>query len=166
MDFQLVHQVDIPRAAYFDVVLSPDFVAWVKQKMQQDEREVVRQEEVGGVLYRTVRSERVLSPKAQKHFKVPRFVMEEHLEIERERGFYRWRYVPNVGANRFTSHGTGEVEPHGDGVRLTIRGTVGFRIPLIGKRIERHTVGWLENNFHQVLAGLEDFYRSGYRAGG
>jgi len=166
MEFDLSHTIRIPFDEYFDVVLSPAFVDWVKEKLQQDAREVIQEEERGGILYRTVRSERVLSAKAQKHFKVPRFVIEERQQIHRDEGRYSWEYVPNVGANRFASKGTTQAEAHPEGTRLVIRGEVTFRIPLIGKRIERHTVAWVTENFHKLLGGLEEFYRTAYKPAG
>lgn len=166
MDFELTHTVRIPFDEYFDVVLSDALVGWVKEKLQQDAREVIQSEELDGVLRRTVRSERVLSAKAQKHFKVPRFVVEERQQIRRDQGSTTWEYVPNVGAKRFTAQGITQAEADPEGTRLTIRGAVSFRIPLIGKRIERHTVAWVKENFHKALGGLEEFYRTAYKAEG
>ncbi len=165
MDFELTHAVRIPFDEYFDVVLSDRFVAWVKEKLQQDEREIVQYEERDGVIHRTVRSERILSAKAQKYFKVPRLIVDERQRIDRDRGEVAWEYVPNVGAKRFTSKGTTAAEAHQDGTLLTVRGEVSFRIPLVGKRIERHSVAWMEDNFHKMLGGLEEFYRTVYAPG-
>lgn len=163
MEFDLVHVVRIPVEHYFDVVLSEDFTEWVKRKLQQDERRVIRLEEIDGLVHRTVRSGKDLGPKAQKRFKVPRFVVEEHLVIDRGRGHYTWKYVPNVGAQRVVAEGTGQVESHPDGVQLTIQGEVTFRIPLIGGRIARHMVTWVQENFAKMLDALEGYYRTEYK---
>lgn len=163
MDFELTHAVRVPFAEYFDVVLADSFVAWVKEKLQQDEREVVQFDQRDGVIHRTVRSERILSAKAQKYFKVPRLIVEERQRIERDRGEYSWEFIPNVGAKRFTSKGTTRATAHQDGTLLAVRGEVSFRIPLIGRRIERHSVAWMEDNFHKMLGGLEEFYRTVYK---
>lgn len=163
MDFELVHTLRIPKDEYFDVVLSDDFVRWVKEKMKQDERKVLRFEEKEGVIFRTIRSEKNLGAKAQRHFKVPNFVMDEILEIRKADGRYTWEYVPNIGNNRFSAKGTGAIEPCEQGTRLTIKGEVNFRIPLIGKRIEKHTVAWVQENFHKMLEGLEEFYSMEYK---
>lgn len=163
MDFELVHTLRIPADEYFDVVLSDDFLSWVKEKMQQDDRKVIRFEQKQGVIYRTIRSEKSLGAKAQRHFKVPNFVMEEHQEIRRDDGRYTWEYVPNIGNRRFEAKGTGQVEPCEQGTRLTIKGDVRFKIPLIGKRIEKHTVAWVKENFHKMLEGLEEFYSRDYK---
>ncbi len=163
MNFELVHTLRIPADEYFDVVLSDEFVRWVKDTMKQDERKVVRFEEKNGTIYRTIRSEKTLGAKAQRHFKVPKFVMEEKQEIRRDDGSYTWEYIPNIGNNRFEARGTGVIDACEQGTRLTIEGEVKFRIPLIGKRIEKHTVAWVEQNFHKMLEGLEEFYERGYK---
>jgi hypothetical protein len=164
MEFEMVHIVHIPHAEYFEVVLSDAFNAWVKKTMKHDERKVTRFEEIDGVLHRSVRTERVLNEKAQKHFKVPRMVVEEHQQIRREQGLTNWEYVPNIGASRFSAKGTSQVRPHPQGVELTIRGEVTFRIPLIGKRIEKHTVAWVKDNFHKLTGALEGYYRKVHQA--
>jgi hypothetical protein len=85
------------------------------------------------------------------------------MEFDRARGHYTWKYVPNVGAQRVVAAGTGQVETHPDGVQLTIRGEVIFKIPLIGGHIARHMVTWVQENFAKMLDALEGYYRTEYK---
>jgi len=158
MHFDVDHVIRIPFDSYFDFVLSERFNDWVKKTLQQDERKIVRSEEIDGVLYRTVRSERILSTKAQKYFKVPRLIIEDRQEIRRAEGLFAWEYVPNVGASRFSAKGTGRIEPFGEHVKRTISGDVTFKIPLIGKRIERRVVEWVRENISKIGDALERYY--------
>ena len=159
MHFDVEHTIRIPFDSYFDIVLSDDFNAWVKKRLKQDVREVVRNEERDGVIYRTVRSERILSARAQKFLKVPVLIIEEQQEIRRAAGSYTWAYVPNAGKKRFASSGTGRIEPAGDYLKRHVSGEVTVRIPLIGKRIEKRMVEGIRNNITRVGDALEDYYR-------
>ena len=159
MHFAVEHTIRIPYEAYFDIILSDDFNAWVKKRLKQDQREVVRNDEQDGVLYRTVRSERKLSEKAQKFLKVPVLVIEERQEIRREQGTYTWTFVPNAGQKRFSVQGEGRIEPAGDYLKRHVSGDVQVKIPLIGKRIEKRMVEGVRNNITKIGDALEDYYR-------
>lgn len=165
MRFDVEHTIRIPFDAYFDIVLSDAFNDWVKKKLKQDAREVVRHEERDGVVSRIVRSERTLSEKARKYLKVPTLIIEERQEIRLAEHRYSWEYVPNVGQSRFSAKGTGRIEPAGDYLKRSIEGEVTFKLPLVGKRIERRMVDGIRRNITRVGDALEDYYRNHYAAG-
>ena len=159
MHFSVEHTIRIPFEAYFEIVLSDEFNSWVKKRLKQDAREVVRNEEKDGVLYRTVRSERNLSEKAQKFLKVPVLVIEERQEIHRAQGTYTWSFVPNAGKKRFSVQGEGRIEPAGEYLKRHVSGDVQVKIPIIGKRIEKRMVEGVRNNITKIGDALEDYYR-------
>jgi hypothetical protein len=76
MHFEVEHTIRIPFERYYDVVLSDDFLLWAGKRMKAAERSLVRSEEIGGLVHRSVRTAWDLSERAQRFLKAPRFELE------------------------------------------------------------------------------------------
>ncbi len=160
MHFQVEHTIRIPFARYYDVVLSADFLAWAGKQMKAAERLVIRSDEVGGLLHRTVRTAWQLSERAQRFLKAPRFELEERLVLDRARHSYTWEYVPNVWASRFSARGSGRIEPAGEHVKRLVEGEVKVRVLFIGGRFERRTSERLQAFVTRQGDAVEEYYRT------
>ncbi|HOX46925.1 MAG TPA: DUF2505 family protein [Myxococcota bacterium] len=160
MHFQVEHTIRIPFERYYDVVLSDDFLRWAGKKMKVAERSLVRNEESGGLLYRTVRTAWDVSERAQRFLKAPRFELEERLVLDRARHTYTWEYAPSVWANRFSARGSGRLEQAGAHVKRVVEGEITVRVFLLGGRFERKVAERMRAFVTRQGDSVEEYYRT------
>ncbi len=161
MQFEIVHEFDIPLDAIELAVLSPRLVEQLATRLPDMQVTQKSHELTDGVL------RRVLSYAA--HVKIPDFARpyvtpemlswDEHTTYALKTHDAKWDIVPGVKPEwqkYFQSSGTYSLVPRGDGSARVVRGNLELVVPLVRAVAERLILNEVKKSFEAEAASLRD----------